>query len=81
MILLIAFGVLCAVVGVLIGKAMRLNAELRAQMIGALVAANDPDHAPMSLIDTRTGEVIDPGTRRYTKALKKSRAVFIDSQG
>lgn len=81
MILLIAFGVLCAVVGVLIGKGMRLNAEQRALAMGALVAANDPDHAPEALIDVRTGEVLDPGTRRYTKALKKSRVMFIDSQG
>lgn len=76
MVLLLAFAVLCVVVGVLIGKGMRLNAEQRALAMGALVAANDPNHAPEALIDLRTGEVIDPGTRRYTRAIKKSRVIF-----
>ena len=72
MILLLAFAVLCVVVGILIGKGMRLNRELRA----AQIAAVNSDHDPEALIDMRTGEVLDPGTRRYTRAIKKSRVIF-----
>ena len=75
MILLIGFGVLCAVIGIAVGKGMRLNQLQRASMI----AERNPGHDPDALIDMRSGEVIDPGTRKYRKAMRKGYVRFEDS--
>lgn len=72
MVVLIAFGIVCAVVGVLIGRGMRLNKVNRA----ALIAQADAGHAPEALINTRTGEVLDPGTAEWRQAVAKGKVIF-----
>lgn len=67
----------CAVIGLVcywLGRARRLNEDIR---MGQIVA-DHPDAPEEALIDVRTGEVLYPGTRRYDKALKKSKVRFTE---
>ncbi|UDL16301.1 membrane protein [Microbacterium phage Zooman] len=64
--------VLLVVIAYLVGRGYRVTAMKKAQ----LIALNDPDHSPDALIDTRTGEVIDPGTRRHVRATKHGKVRF-----
>lgn len=63
---------LLCLVAYLVGRGDRLTRRNRA----ALIAQADPEHAPEALIDTTTGEVIDPGTRRYNRAVAKGKVIF-----
>lgn len=64
--------VLLVVVSFMVGRGYRVTALKKAQ----LVALNDPDHAPDALINTRTGEVIDPGTRKHRRVTKRGKVRF-----
>ena len=55
-----------------LGRARRLNEDIR---IAQAVQAH-PDAPEECLIDMRTGEILYPGTKRYDKALKKSKVRF-----
>ena len=69
---LFIFGVIVAFVAYWLGRGVLLN-----QMNAAREVADDnPELAPDSLINLETGEIIEPGTRKYKRAVQKKAVYF-----
>lgn len=55
-----------------LGKAVRYNRELRADQL----VRESPELDPDALVDLRTGEILEPGTKKWAKAAKKAYVRF-----
>lgn len=72
MLFLIAIVAFFALIAYWVGRGTALTALKRAER----AVENHPNPDPDAFVNTRTGEVIEPGTREYERALKKSRVRF-----
>lgn len=61
-----------AVIAYLVGRGTKLTALKRAER----ALENHPNPDPDAFVNTRTGEIIEPGMREYDRALRKSRVRF-----
>jgi len=62
-----------AIVGYWVGRGVRLNQLNRAC---AAIADEGESLNPESLVDLRSGEIIEPGTKKYARAAKIARVRF-----
>ncbi len=54
-----------------VGRGNKLNAEQRAAARDAVAAGKGRDVHPDALYNTATGEIIEPGTREYSRAVSE----------